>query len=171
MILKSDFFSRDVVKVAKDLVGKYLVVKKDNRISAYKIIETEAYGGEDDLASHARFGKTDRSQIMYGSPGAWYVYMIYGMYHMLNIVCQPEDKPAAVLIRGLDGISGPGKLTRELGITKIFNGKLAAKATGLWIEDRGESLSPGQISSTPRIGIDYAGPVWRQKPYRFFLSQ
>lgn len=90
---------------------------------------------------------------------------------MLNLVVGPTDWPAAVLIRGLEGLSGPGRLTKALGIDRRLNGAVAEPATGLWIEDRGVRLPRGSIAATPRIGVDYAGPIWAAKPWRFVLTK
>ena len=132
------------------------------------IIETEAYDGFDDLASHAARGRTARNEIMFGKPGHWYVYLIYGMYEMLNVVTGAEGYPSGVLIRGLEGIDGPGKLTRELKVTRSLNTQSVSKESGLWIEDRGMVISPKRIRKTPRIGVAYAGK-WAKKPWRFHI--
>jgi DNA-3-methyladenine glycosylase len=92
------------------------------------------------------------------------------MHEMLNLVTGPKDYPAALLIRGLEGVNGPGRLTRALNIDRRFNGLQATPSTGLHLEDRGTKITRGQIKTTPRIGIDYAGPIWSQKPYRFLLT-
>ena len=105
---------------------------------------------------------------MFGPAGHFYVYLIYGMYWMLNIVTGEKDYPAAILLRGAGPICGPGRLTKTLNIDKHLNGKLISPENGLWIENHG-NISP-EIISTPRIGIDYAGPKWSQKPYRFVLK-
>ena len=90
---------------------------------------------------------------------------------MLNLVTGPRDYPAAVLIRGVQGVTGPGRLTKALGITRALNGARAATTSGLWIEDRGLLVPPGTILATPRIGVDFSGPVWSRKPWRFVLPQ
>lgn len=169
MILKGKFFERSAIVVARTLLGKYLVRKHHGKIIALMITETEAYDGPLDLASHASKGRTARTEVMFGDSGIWYVYLIYGMYDMLNIVTGPRDYPAAILIRGVEGIHGPGKLTRELGITRALNTKPATIKTGLWIEDRCYEAMPHSIERTPRIGVGYAGP-WAKKPWRFVLK-
>ncbi|MDP2629706.1 MAG: DNA-3-methyladenine glycosylase [Candidatus Harrisonbacteria bacterium] len=166
MILGQDFFSPSALRVAPDLLGKFLVSRK----GTFLISETEAYDGPQDKASHASKGRTRRTEIMFGPSGHWYVYLIYGSYHMLNIVSDKDSYPSAVLIRGLSGYDGPGKLTKALGIDMSFNGKKASQASGLWIEDRGITIKKSNIIKTPRIGVDYAGPVWSQKHYRFLLK-
>jgi DNA-3-methyladenine glycosylase len=108
---------------------------------------------------------------MYGPGGVWYVYLCYGVHEMLNLVTGPRDRPAAVLIRGVVGANGPGRLTKALKIDRRLNGALAAPASGLWIEDRGVRAPRGAILATPRIGVAYAGPVWSKKPWRFVLTK
>ncbi len=170
-ILTPDFFDRPADQVARDLLGKYLVRSLNGKEIALFINETEAYLGEEDMASHARFGRTSRSSVMYGLPGVWYVYLIYGMYWLLNITCHSEDDPAAVLIRGAGEFHGPGKLTRALHIKGELNRLAAVKTSKLWIEDRGEVITGDQILKTPRIGINYAGPIWIKKKLRFVLKE
>jgi DNA-3-methyladenine glycosylase len=107
---------------------------------------------------------------MYSEAGTIYVYLIYGMHWMLNIVTEDKDFPAAVLIRGTEHYKTPGVVTREMHINKSLNGlKLGAKS-GLWIED-GEKVNPRKIKRSPRIGVNYAGPIWTPKPYRFNLEK
>lgn len=168
-ILSTSFFDRPTLTVARELLGKFLVVRQEDGTEiAVMICETEAYDGPEDRASHAFRGKTKRTNVMFGAAGVWYIYLIYGMYWMLNIVTGPEAYPAAVLIRAVGDYTGPGKLTKALRIDKRFHEKPASRTTGLWIEDRGEQLQY-EIKQTPRIGVDYAGPHWSQKEYRFLL--
>ena len=169
-ILDRAFFNRPTITVARDLLGKFLVVKHDDTVEAHVITETEAYIGARDKASHAHRGKTARNLPMFGPPGHWYVYFIYGMYWMLNIVTERDGNPEAVLIRGVKGITGPGRLTRRLRITKQLNGRPATEATALWIEDRGEDVLPASIRKGPRVGIDYAGPYWKRRHLRFWIE-
>jgi len=168
-ILSRQFFNRSAVSVAPELLGKFLVRKRKGVIENYLITETEAYDGPNDLASHASKGKTKRTEVMFGPAGYWYVYLIYGVYEMLNVVTGPEGYPSAVLIRGVKGVDGPGKLTRQLGITRVFNKKTATKTSGLWIEDRGIVIPKTSIIQTSRIGVAYAGE-WVKKPWRFVLK-
>jgi DNA-3-methyladenine glycosylase len=137
------------------------------RTEARLITEVEAYHGEGDLACHARAGLTPRTAVMYAAGGRWYVYLCYGVHEMLNLVSGPRGWPAAVLIRSVDGIAGPGRLTKALGIGRRLNGAKAARASGLWIEDRGVRVPRRLLQASPRIGVAYAGPVWSKVPWRF----
>lgn len=166
------FYARGADEVARELLGAILLrpASADGLPNSWgRIVETEAYLGEHDMASHARFGRTKRTEVMYGSPGRSYVYLIYGMYHMLNVVAAPEGDPQAVLIRAITPISGidaradgPGKLTRALAIDMSFNGLPLSQAP--------LSIHPGtrcdEVLVTPRVGIDYAGE-WRDAPLRY----
>lgn len=162
--------SRATLAHARSLLGKVLVRTRAGRESAHVIGEVEAYIGESDLACHASHGRTARTAAMFGPPGRWYVYLVYGMHEMLNLVTGPEGWPSAILIRGVAGVSGPGRVTRALAIGRSLNGKPAAPASGLHIEDRGICVPDGAIVRTPRIGVDYAGPVWAAKPWRFVVD-
>ena len=144
--------------------------RADFGLDARLITEVEAYDGESDLACHARAGRTQRTTPLYEEGGIWYVYLCYGIHEMLNLVVGPRDWPAAVLIRGLEGLIGPGRVTRQLGITRAQNGKPADPATGLWLEDRGVIVPSNCIQATPRIGVNYAGSIWAKKPWRFVLK-
>jgi len=169
-ILAKKFFNRPVLKVAPDLLGTYLVRKHGRKTERFLITEVEAYDGGGDMACHASKGMTPRTAIMFGQPGFFYVYFIYGMYWMLNLVVDKDGHPAAVLIRGTREVSGPGRLTRQLNITGSFNKKEIHPKTGLWLE-KGEKLEDYKMERTPRIGVAYAGPIWSKKPYRFILVQ
>ncbi len=179
--LKVEFYNRPTLRVAKELLGKYLVVNRKGKKLSGKIVETEAYCGLNDPASHAYGGMTPRNKIMFGEPGHAYVYFTYGMYYCLNVITERKGFPAGVLIRALepkDGIdimmkrrkkerleeltSGPGKLCQAMGIDKAFYG---ADLTGktIYIEDRGEKA--GKIVSTNRIGIDEG----KEKKWRFYI--
>ena len=170
MILGDDFFNRDTVAVARELIGTYLVRKSEAGAISSMITETEAYDGPEDLACHGAKGRTSRTEVMFGPAGHWYVYFVYGMHNMLNIVTGPIWYPAAVLIRATAAVAGPGRLTKHFSVDRSLNAKAAVVSSGLWIEDRGAMISEAKISATPRIGIDYAGPIWSQKPWRFLLS-
>ncbi|MDE2079310.1 MAG: DNA-3-methyladenine glycosylase [Patescibacteria group bacterium] len=212
--LSAGFFERDARVVAKDLLGKYLVrriggppyfskgkLKRASKTQAYRIVETEAYVGPHDKASHAYHGRTKRNDPMWGPPGRWYVYFTYGMHYMLNIVTGKDGYPSAVLIRGVEApknislirtnrrivrdgesakqhsnilqnirmkIDGPGRLTKALKIDTKLNTKPAAKASGLWVEDRGGKVNPHIIKQLPRVGIAYA-EEWKDKPLRYII--
>ena len=167
-ILGREFFARSALVVARELLGKHLVRRNGRGTESVVINEVEAYIGPHDLACHGRFGRTERTAVMYGPAGYWYVYLCYGMHWMLNIVTDGVDFPAAVLLRGAGEFGGPGKLTKGLRIDKGLNGLPAEKPSGLWIEDVGQRPRRAQILRTPRIGIDYSGP-WKEKLYRFVL--
>ena len=163
-----DFFTRDVLDVAPELLGKTLVRKyKDGIIQKYLITEVEAYRGSEDLACHASKGRTPRTEIMFNDGGRVYVYLIYGMYWMLNLVTAKKDIPQAVLIRGIKGFNGPGKLSKALKIDKSFYGENLLLSDRLWIE---EGISDIEFETTPRIGIDYAGEIWKNKLWRYNLK-
>jgi DNA-3-methyladenine glycosylase len=189
-ILPLSFYLReDVVQISKELLGKVLVTVRDRQRTAGIIVETEAYGGTDDRASHA-FGqrKTERTEIMYREGGITYVYLIYGLHVLLNFVTNKAGTPHAVLIRALqplEGIelmlrrrklhsltpnvsNGPAKLTRSLGITLDWNG-LPLTGPQIWVEDRGVVIPSENIASGPRIGVDYAGEDAR-RPWRFWIK-
>jgi DNA-3-methyladenine glycosylase len=165
------FQSKSAVAIAPWLLGKVLVrTREDGAVSRHVITETEAYVGEKDLASHASRGRTARTEVMYQPGGIWYVYLCYGVHEMLNLVVGIEDFPSAVLIRGLHDISGPGRLTKRLGIGRAMNGRPASEVTGLHIEDDGLTVPRKWIRRTPRIGVDYAGPIWAKKLWRFVID-
>lgn len=169
-VLSQQFFNRPTLDVAQELLGKFLVCKKGDKIIFAMIIEVEAYMGLEDKASHASRGRTKRTGIMFGKPGYWYVYLIYGMHYCVNIVTEEEGYPAAILIRGVEGVSGPGRVAKYFAIDKRFNAKRATRVNGLWIEDRGVELKPRQIRRGKRIGVDYAGR-WKDKKWRFFIKE
>ena len=168
VVLTGECFNRATLRVARELLGKYIVRRIDGHETARMITEVEAYVGFHDKASHASRGLTPRNKIMFGKAGVWYVYFTYGMHWMLNIVTGPKDYPAAVLIRGADKVQGPARLTKYLEIDKKLNGKLADTKSGLWIEDRGRKIKSSEIIKTPRIGVDYA-QEWAKKPWRFYI--
>ncbi|MDD5251284.1 MAG: DNA-3-methyladenine glycosylase [Patescibacteria group bacterium] len=167
--LKNDFFERPTLAVARDLLGKYLVRRKGGKTEAFLITEVEAYDGWHDRASHAHRGETERNAPMFRSAGRWYIYLCYGMHWMLNVVTGPSGYPAAVLIRGVEGVNGPARVTKRLSINRTQNDKPAVLRSGLWVEDRGFIVSSRLIGRSPRIGVDYAGE-WARKKYRFFLK-
>lgn len=181
------FFERPTLDVARDLLGKYLVVKRRGKILSGKIVETEAYIGEDDLACHASKGRTNRSETLYQEAGTIYVYLVYGMYYCFNIVTEREHFPSAVLIRAVEpaeGVeimkkarktdslcnlaSGPGKLCMAFGINKAMNGK-DIFSDRIYIEDREENIGNKSIKTAKRIGVNYAG-VCAHYPWRFYIK-
>lgn len=169
-ILKKDFFkSNNTLSITKGLLGKFLVRRNGSKTKAWMITEVEGYDGPEDKASHASRGKTARNEIMFEEGGNWYVYLVYGIHNMLNITTGEEDYPAAILIRGVEGVKGPGRLTKTLEIDRSLNKKPATKKTGIWIEDKGMKINKKDIIKTPRIGVDYA-KEWKDAPYRFVLK-
>jgi len=173
-ILPQSYFNRPTLVVARSLVGKYLVRENGKGTVAGKIIEVEAYIGTKDKACHASKGRTARTEVLFGPPGMAYVYLIYGMYDMLNVVTERLEVPAAVLVRAIevDGrlIDGPGKLCRALEIDRSLHRLDLTQGQSLWFEDRGSRVSRKQVGTFPRIGVDYAG-AWAKKPWRFRLIQ
>ena len=172
--LPRDFFDRNASEVAPDLVGCLLVRRARGVVRACRIVETEAYLGPHDLASHSRVGKTPRNAAMFGPPGHAYVYLVYGLHHCLNAVCGPGGHPSAVLLRAaapagerplLHSATGPGNLCRALSISRSQDeADLCDAAGGLWIS--GRSGPPPRLVRAPRVGVDYAG-AWAGRPYRF----
>ena len=187
--LRPDFFERHTVGVAKDLLGKVLIVRSSSKydwrdpraeVTAGRIVETEAYRAGDP-ASHSSRGKTPRSSIMFGEPGVAYIYLIYGMYEMLNFVTEPQGSPGAVLIRAIEPLwgeelmkqrragksrlewtRGPGKLCRAMGITMKLNGE---SLSGGYLSIRDDGFRPNGIACSPRIGIS----VGKDLLWRFFI--
>ncbi len=152
-------------------MGKYLVRSCGGQEHGSYVTEVEVYEGFDDMASHAYRGETNRNAPMFGSAGFWYVYLVYGIHFMLNIVTERKGYPSAVLIRGVEEISGPGRLTKYFHINKEQNVKLAEKGSGLWVEDRGLEIRKESIGRLPRVGISYAGEKWARKPYRLLYNK
>jgi len=165
MMTLESFFDRSPLEVAPQLIGHPLCRCVDGHIFTYAITEVEAYLGPEDLASHARFGKTMRNAPMFGPSGVWYIYLCYGIHAMLNIVTGQQDCPSGILVRSVEGIKGPGRLTRQLGIDMSFNGLPCEPSSGLWIDISHKKSF--LVKTTPRIGVNYAGPVWSKKMYRF----
>ena len=182
-----DFFSRPAPQVAPELLGCLLVRRWEGQRLAGLITEVEAYQGVEDQACHARAGKTARNAVMFGGPGKAYVYFTYGMHWMLNLVCEAEGLPAAVLIRAirpLEGLgamrtlrptladkpgwlNGPAKLTQALAISREQNGvDVCSEDGGLWVE-KGISVPADEVETTPRIGIGYAPEPWLSLPWRW----
>ena len=170
-----DFYARDTLTVARELIGMHLVHARGDTLRAGRIVETEAYRGPEDLAAHSSRGRTPRTEVMFGPPGHAYVYFIYGFWYCLNIVTGAEGVPHAVLLRALEPVSGiddktwgPGLLCRAMHIDKRLNG---ADLCGdvLWLEMprvTGRRLA-ARIARSARIGVDYAGE-WARRPWRFY---
>ena len=175
-ILPRKFYSRNTLKVAEDLLGCFLLREYRGKIIRAMITETEAYVGEKDLACHASRGRTPRTVVMYGQPGHAYVYMIYGMYHCLNVVTEKKDFPAAVLIRmvKIESVdykrtNGPGKLCKFLKIDRKLNHWDLTKGEKLWLERPAQNSAKRDIVAGRRIGIDYAKHC-REYLWRFSLN-
>lgn len=189
--ISNDFYLRkDVVKISRELIGKFLVTNINGKLTSGMIIETEAYNGAIDKASHAyNLRRTKRNEVMYGKGGVSYVYLCYGIHHLFNIVTNNEEIPHAVLVRAIlpkDGIEtvlkrrkqksiakntsdGPGTLSEALGIKTLHSGEpLSGKI--IWLEDREVSYKNNEVNVGPRIGVDYAGED-AKLPYRFRLKE
>jgi DNA-3-methyladenine glycosylase len=183
--LNRSFYTRDTIIVAKELLGKYIVRKIGKKTLAGKIIETEAYIGPKDKASHAYNGKiTPRNKVEYLAGGYIYIYLVYGMYWQLNVVTAGAGKPECALIRAMDLgrlTDGPGKVCRYLKLNKSFYGEDLTESKRIWLENpapeqarcgasRGENGARSKIIATKRIGIDYAGHYWSRRKWRFVLK-
>jgi DNA-3-methyladenine glycosylase len=182
----ADYADGNTARIARFFLGKVLCVRAADGYAEGMIIETEAYGGIEDAASHAYKGRrTARTEVMYAPGGAAYVYFCYGIHSMFNIITGPKDDPQAVLVRAVkivaghdlvrrrrkgmaekDWASGPGRICTALGIGLHHNKSDLASGETIWIEDRGVKVSKKEITAGPRIGIDYAGD-WVQVPWRF----
>ena len=172
--LPRTFYDRDTIVVARELLGKHLVHLSDGVERIGRIVEVEAYLGPHDLAAHSARGLTERTKIMFGPPGHAYVYLIYGMYHCMNVVTQPEGMASAVLLRAVEPIrnvegrtQGPGLLCQALHIDRRLNGH-DLLSDDFFIADPGEPTGFA-IVKRPRIGVDYAGP-WAKKLLRFYIK-
>lgn len=197
MKLKRSSFTKPALRTAKTLLGKLLCTKVGGHVRCGMIVETEAYPGPYDRASHAfNFKKTPRNEAEYREGGYIYIYMVYGMYWQLNISTGKTGYPECVLIRALEPViannrqsslanisesklaqisaknkaNGPGKLCQWLKLNKSFYGEDVTKSKRIWLEDRGVKIKSSEIASGPRIGIDYAGPYWAKKRWRCFIK-
>ena len=185
MCLPREFYNRPTLTVARELIGARLVRMLDGIKLVGLITEAEAYIGEEDLACHAKAGRTPRTQVMYGPPGYAYVYFTYGNHWMLNAVTDQDGFPAAVLIRAIQPIEGvqvmsvrrngrdtfgPGKLCQAMGITKSENGcDLTEADSDLWIEP-GISVPEKNVTIGPRVGLNTVPEPWLSKPWRFLVK-
>jgi DNA-3-methyladenine glycosylase len=207
--LSRNFYTQNTLKLAKEFLGKFIVRKIGKKKRVGMIVETEAYVGPQDRASHAFGGKkTPRNRAEYLIGGHIYIYLVYGMYWQFNIATGKAGAPECVLIRALEPIldssqisnfkfpisnfqskndkkfvktygkfvkirdlaNGPGKLCRWLRFNKSFYGEDLTKSKRIWLEDRGVKIKKREIIASPRVGIDYAGPVWSKKPWRFYIK-
>lgn len=168
MKLEKEFFARDCLEVAPELVGKILVHRlPDGTELRERIAETEAYRGEEDKACHASKGKTPRTEILYGESGLIYVYLCYGMHWLMNVITGEEGTPQGVLIRAGEKHNGPAKLTKYLKINGDFNKQPIFGNDEVWLEDDGYRPC---IKTAPRVGIDYAGDYWKSIEWRFIAE-
>ena len=196
-ILQHSFFAQTTLIVARALLGQRLVRELDDQRLSGLIVETEAYIGPNDSASHASKGRTPRTEVMFGPPGRTYVYFVYGMHHMLNLVTEAEGFPAAVLIRAIEPVegvivmqanrrtlaptslrsshkeremltNGPARLCQALQIDRSLNNWDVSLGEKLWLES-GDSIPDAGIATGPRIGVDYALPTDRAAPWRFWI--
>lgn len=174
MKLQRDFYARDTRTVARALLGKVLVHQDGGVRRAARIVETEAYHGPDDRASHARAGPTPRAAIMFGPPGFAYVYLIYGTSHCMNVVTGPEGFPSAVLLRAAEPLEGclhstrgPGNLCRALAIRREHDNGRDLLGDDLYVEDAPPPIE--RVVAAPRVNVHYAGE-WAGRPWRFALA-
>lgn len=163
--LRASEYGRNAVDMAKFLLGTILCRRLDDgTVLRARIVETEAYFGEEDTACHAHRGRTPRTDVMYAPGGFAYVYLCYGMHAMLNVVTGPVGHPEAVLVRGVEGAVGPGRLTKALRVTCALNRENLVESERLWIESDG---APPRFDASPRIGIGYASKRDRERKWRF----
>lgn len=190
MKLTKSFYTRpNVVQLAQELLGKYVYTCVDGMLTGGMIVETEAYSGENDKACHAHLQRrTQRTEIMYAEGGVAYVYLVYGIHHLFNIITNQQGSADAVLVRAIEpevGVeemllrrnmqqlkpnltAGPGVLSQALGINKKLYGADLTGST-IWLEDKNVVFSPEKIAAGPRIGIDYAGED-ALLPWRFWVK-
>lgn len=169
-ILRLDeaFFHRDALEVAPELVGKVLARRLENgTVLKARLTETEAYRGEEDGACHARKGLTDRTRLLYGKSGIIYVYLIYGLHWLMNVITGEEGQPQGVLLRCSTEYPGPARLTKALYVDREMNGQPICNNPAVWIEDDGYRPA---LQTAPRVGVDYAPPEWRDKPWRYIAD-
>jgi DNA-3-methyladenine glycosylase len=190
--LGRDFFARQTETVARELLGVWLVRTSDEGMTGGVIVETEAYGGPEDLASHSRAGRTRRTAPMFGPVGCAYVYLVYGMHHCLNVVAKGDAEAGAVLIRAVEprlGIdlmrsrrgrraeaavrlaAGPARLCQAFAVTRELDGHDLTKGADLWLASPPPTNSLlAQVALGRRVGVDYAGDGWADRPWRFWIS-
>jgi len=165
------FFNLSALALAEALLGKIFVhCTDDGRLVRRRITEVEAYCGRDDSASHAHRGLTKRTAPMFEEGGILYVYLCYGIFDLLNIVSGKKDEPEAVLIRGVEGATGPGRASRVLEITRALNRENLTASPRVWLEDDGFTPVPESIQRLKRVGIAYAAPEDQEKPWRLSIN-
>ena len=170
-------YGERAVKIGKSLLGKFIVRRIGQGEIAGEIVEVEIYAGPKDKAAHSFGGRvTPRNQVMYKPGGVAYVYFVYGMHWQMNVVIGREGEPQGILIRAIkleNGslINGPGKVAKRLRIDGSYSGENLVLSKKLWLEDRGVRISPKKIKSSGRIGIEYAGIYWRNRKWRFYISE
>ena len=167
ILLPPSFCSAPAPTLAPALLGKLLCRRTPQGVIRLRITETECYFGEEDTACHAHHGRTPRTDVMYGAPGRAYVYLCYGIHSLLNIVSGPEGHPEAVLIRGVEGIVGPGRVTKALAIDRTLNRAPLTPESGLWLEDDG--FVPNFVTDC-RVGIGYASAADQERLWRFLST-
>jgi DNA-3-methyladenine glycosylase len=186
--LRREFFERDTETVAKELLGVWLLRSSEDGLTGGPIVEVEAYGGPEDKASHSRAGRTKRTEPMFGQVGHAYVYLVYGMHDCLNVVAYKGKESGAVLLRAIEPrigadlmrtrrgratvrvealASGPARLCQAMAVNRSFDGHDLTIGTDLWLAVPDERVPNVDIQSGPRIGVDYAGPGWAERPWRF----
>jgi len=165
--MTQEFYDKNAVELAPLLLGKFLCLKTEDGVLKLPITETEAYYTEQDTACHAHKGRTKRTELLYRRGGCAYVYLCYGMYHLMNVICGEENVPQGVLIRGAGVYDGPGKLTKAMGIDKTHNGIDLVNGDVMWIEDGKQP----EYRATPRIGINYATEEYRNILWRFVAEK
>jgi DNA-3-methyladenine glycosylase len=192
MKLNQDFFSRNTVVAAKELLGQFLVTNTEEERIVGKIIETEAYMGIDDLACHASHGRTPRTEVLFGDTGRLYVYLNYGIFWLTNIVAHEKNNVGGILLRSAEIIngkeiaikrlgrskfvkaneklaSGPGKLSIAFGLNKDFHNLSITKSDKIWMEENKEKIPESEIVATKRIGVEYAKHC-KDYPWRFYIK-
>lgn len=170
MLLNKTWFARPATELAKELLGKVLCRRmSDGTVCRRRITETECYFGEEDTACHAHKGRTPRTDTLYQEGGITYVYLCYGIHSLLNLVTGSEGHPEAVLIRGVEGANGPGRVTRLLGITCADNRLPLLPENGIWVEDDGAPAP--DFAAGPRVGIDYAEKEDRERLWRYMVIE
>lgn len=189
--LPRTFYERPTEKVARDLLGALVCRKTGEGLTVGRVVETEAYGGPEDRASHARAGRTRRTTPMFGEVGHAYVYLIYGMHECLNVVAYSEADAGAVLLRALEPVvrvdlmrsrrgrpedqearlcAGPARLCQAMAVDRSLNGHDMTTGEGLWLAAPPEDGRFAEIAEGARLGVDYATDGWAARPWRFWLA-